>query len=322
MRSREDYRSAFELSLGSLPIIKEGLEGLYEPIVYGLSGGGKRLRPLLALMGCEAVGGDMEQALPAAMGLEMFHNFTLLHDDVMDKSDMRRGRPTVHKQWDENRAILSGDTMTTLAYELMMQVEDPLLRRVLERYSRMTIAVYEGQQLDMEFETAERVSVERYLEMISLKTGALLGTSAAIGALIGGGSEKCVNYLDEYGVSLGVAFQIQDDYLDVFGDAATFGKPIGGDILNGKKTFLLCEGLSREDAYSQALAEAMTLPAGELKITTVRNLYKRMGLEESCRKSIMHWTGRALGALKKSGVNEEGYEAFSALADKLIERKK
>lgn len=322
MKSTFEYRSAFEERLSAMRYEKEDLDGLYAPIEYGLSGGGKRLRPLLTLMGCEAVGGSMECAMSAACGLEMYHNYTLLHDDVMDCSDVRRGRPTVHKKWDVNTAILSGDTMLTLAVELMMDVDDSILRSVLERFNRMAVEVFEGQRLDMDFEERDVVDVDSYLRMITLKTGALLGASAAIGAKIGGGTDKAVDMLDEYGRCLGIAFQIQDDYLDVFGDPATFGKPIGGDILNGKKTYLLCEGLQRGDADSAALAEAMRMPSGDLKIQTVRKLYERMGIDELCRKSILHWTGRALRALKKSGVGEEGYEALKGLADKLIERKK
>lgn len=322
MKTTFDYRSALEARLSSLGYGREGLEGLYEPVRYGLEGGGKRLRPVMMLMSCEAYGGNMEDALDAACGIEMYHNFTLLHDDVMDNSDMRRGRETVHRKWDMNTAILSGDVMLTLATELMMQVDDGILRGVLDRFNRMAVEIDEGQRLDMDFEKRDLVTVEEYIRMITLKTGALLGTSAAIGAMIAGASKTDCDRIEEFGRALGVAFQIQDDYLDVFGDPATFGKPIGGDINNGKQTFLLLDALSQQGPDAVTLAEAMKLPAGDSKVRVVRSVYERMGVDARCRKSILHWTGRALRALKKSNVSEEGHESFKALADKLIERKK
>ena len=322
MRSTSDYRSLFEDRLSAVEYKGGNLAGLYEPVAYGVESGGKRLRPVLVLMGCEAFGGDVEEALWAACGVEMFHNFTLLHDDVMDDSDVRRGRPTVHCKWDVNTAILSGDTMLTMATQLMMRVPDAALRGVLDTFNGMAIEVYEGQRLDMDFETRDDVTSDEYIEMITLKTGALLGGSVAIGGMIAGGKEKSVKQLMEYGRCLGVAFQIQDDYLDVFGDANTFGKPIGGDIVNGKKTYLLLESLGREGADAAALREAMSLTDNALKIQTVRRLYERMGIDETCRKAILHWTGRALRALKKADLPADAYECFSKFADKLIGRKK
>ena len=289
MKTTFDYRSALEARLSSLGYGREGLEGLYEPVRYGLEGGGKRLRPVMMLMSCEAYGGNMEDALDAACGIEMYHNFTLLHDDVMDNSDMRRGRETVHRKWDMNTAILSGDVMLTLATELMMKVDDGILRGVLDRFNRMAVEIDEGQRLDMDFEKRDLVTVEEYIRMITLKTGALLGTSAAIGAMIAGASKTDCDRIEEFGRALGVAFQIQDDYLDVFGDPATFGKPIGGDINNGKQTFLLLDALSQRGPDAVTLAEAMKLPAGDSKVRVVRSVYERMGVDARCRKSILHW---------------------------------
>lgn len=309
----------FEERLATLRYDRPGLEGLYEPVLYGIGSGGKRLRPVLALMCCEACGGDVSQALSAACGLEMFHNFTLLHDDVMDNSDMRRGRETVHKRWDVNTAILSGDTMLTLATELVADVPDAILRRVLSTFDRMAIEVYEGQRLDMDFETRQDVTVDEYIEMITLKTGALLGASARIGGLVAGCDDVTADCLERYGRCLGVAFQIQDDYLDVFGDSAVFGKPIGGDIINDKKTFLLLEALGRNGADREALNDALRLK-GDVKVTTVRRIYERLGVDTVCRKAILHWTGDALRALKKSKISSEGAESLKKLADKLTGR--
>lgn len=322
MRESSDLRNMAEERLMALDYTKPGLEGLYAPVRYGLGSGGKRLRPLLVLMGCEAFGVDAAAALDAACGVEIFHNFTLLHDDVMDASPMRRGRPSVYAKWDLNTAILSGDTMLTLATQLVSAVPDKVLRPVLDVFNRMAIEVYEGQRLDMDFEERPDVGSEEYIRMIELKTGALLGGSARIGALIGCATEKQARAVDEYGRALGVAFQIQDDYLDCFGDELTFGKPIGGDIVQGKKTFLLLEGLASGGPDSEALRDAMKLQPKEVRIQTVKRLYEKMYMEQRCRKAILHWTGRALRALKQTGLDEADLAPFHKLADKLTGRRK
>ncbi|MDE6023567.1 MAG: polyprenyl synthetase family protein, partial [Muribaculaceae bacterium] len=234
-----EYSSLAEETIRSLSFPGSDLDGLYAPITYGMQSGGKRLRPTLVLMAADAFGNCPQKALKAAAGIEMYHNFTLLHDDVMDKSELRRGRPTVHAKWDESTAILSGDTMLTVATQLISEVDDNILRPVLDTFDAQAIKVYEGQRLDMDFETKEDVSIDEYIEMIKAKTGALLGGAAKIGALIGGASYEDAELMDEFGIMLGVAFQIEDDYLDTFGNADTFGKPIGGDINNNKKTFLM-----------------------------------------------------------------------------------
>ena len=322
MQSTSDYRLLAEETINEIKCSGREPQGLYAPVEYSLMAGGKRLRPILTLMATEAFGGDPAKAAKAAVGLEMFHNFTLLHDDVMDNSDLRRGRETVHKKWDVNTAILSGDAMLTLATELMSEVEDGVLREVLERFNRMALEVYEGQALDMAFESRTDITPEQYIEMITLKTGALLGAAAAIGALIAGADKKQADRMDEYGRALGVAFQIQDDWLDVFGDPATFGKPIGGDINNGKKAFFAIEASTKTGPDAEALATALELPAGDGKVNTVRKIYERMGLDEAAHKAVGHWSGIALKALKKSGISQEGYDSFRALADKLTGRKK
>lgn len=211
-------------------------EGLYKPIVYGLEQGGKRLRPVILLAACDAVGGDSAKALPQAAAIEMYHNFTLLHDDVMDKADLRRGKPTVCNKWDDNTAILSGDTMLTLATQLVVDgVEPQKAMRLLKEFNETAIGVYEGQQYDMEFEARTDVTIDEYMEMIRLKTSVLLAGAARIGAVMGDADERNANALYDFAVNLGLAFQLQDDWLDVYGDPDVFGKAIGGDIMNNKK---------------------------------------------------------------------------------------
>ncbi len=297
-------------------------EGLYGPIAYNLSAGGKRLRPSLTLMTAEAFGASEESAIAPALGLEVFHNFTLLHDDVMDHSDMRRGRQTVHARWDENTAILSGDTMLTLATQLMTQVPDEILRSVMNLFNEMALRVYEGQRLDMDFENRKEIPLPEYVEMIGLKTGALLSAACQTGALVAGASVKAVNKMGEFGYNLGIAFQIQDDWLDVFGDANTFGKPIGGDINNNKKTYLYVAGMNRADADSVALSEAMTLEAGPTKVKVVTRLYEKMGLSEEAREAVMSYSSKALAALKATGLDETAREPFRKIVEKLTGRRK
>ena len=319
MKRISDYTLMVEQEICSLTF-PEDVASLYDPIAYALESGGKRLRPVLTLMACEGCGGDPRMALKAAVGVEMFHNFTLLHDDVMDNSSLRRGRPTVCRKWNDNTAILSGDTMLTLATELVMNVPDNALRGVLDTFNRMAIDVYEGQQLDMDFENERDVALDRYIRMITGKTSALLGGAAKIGALIAGKTADEAEALYEFGLQLGLAFQIQDDYLDLYGDPDTFGKPIGGDILNEKKTFLLISALGMDGAAREALGQALELPDGELKIKTVRNLFTSMGIPELCRKAIDSYSAAAIGALSGAGMSEEGRESMVRLVGKLISR--
>ena len=322
MRSFTEYSALAEQTLRDKKYPGGEIETLYGPIDYALSAGGKRLRPALCLMAAEAFGGNADEAMKAAIGLEIFHNFTLLHDDVMDNSDTRRGRESVHAKWDVNTAILSGDTMLTQATMMISEVTDDQLRKVLDAFNAMAIKVYEGQRLDMDFESREDVSREEYVKMIMDKTGALLGASAMIGAMIGGASDEDAARMYDYGMMLGIAFQIQDDWLDVFGDSNTFGKPIGGDINNNKKSFLMLSGLAVEGADGDALREAIKLPAGDTKVKVVTRLYEKMGISDMCKKEIAHYCSKALTALKKVKMSEENKEPFRKLLEKLTGRKK
>lgn len=322
MKTLDEYRIEIESAIKKLEFPEGKYNNLYDPIQYALSAGGKRIRPVLVLMTADAFGNKSDKALQPAIGLETFHNFTLLHDDVMDKSEMRRGRLTVHKKYDENTAILSGDTMLTLATQYMCQVDDSLLRTILDTFNKMAIMVYEGQQLDMDFEKEPKIAVSDYIEMIRNKTGALLGACAKIGALIGGASEKDAEKMYEFGMQTGIAFQIQDDWLDTFGDAVTFGKSIGGDINNAKKTYLYVSALEHDSQTADALREAYRIPAGEVRVKAVTRLYEKLGIDESAKKAVNHYSSLALKALNSTSLSDENKEVFRKLAEKLIGRKK
>lgn len=323
MKGLTEYSSYIENAIKNLTLPTDTLPSLYEPIVYGLDGGGKRIRPLLTLMTCDAFHGNIEKALNAAIGLEMFHNFTLLHDDVMDNSDLRRGRPTVHKRWDKNTAILSGDTMLTLATELITDVDDHKLRTVLNTFNRMAIDVYEGQQIDMDFEQRNDVCIEEYIRMITGKTSALLGCAAQIGAIIAGASEEDCSRMYDFGVALGLAFQIQDDYLDLYGDALTFGKPIGGDILNDKKSFLPLTALNIvPKEKSGELNTILAMSPSEDKINIVRNFFTQIGVPQSCEITIDKYSKKAAEMISNTKMSDSGKNDFYSLIEKLINRKK
>ena len=301
--------------------------GLYEPIEYTLASGGKRLRPHLAIIAAEAVinGGlinSMDDVLPAALALEVFHNFTLVHDDVMDRAEVRRGQETVHVKWNDNTAILSGDQMLIEAYKLLAQVPAPKLPQVLKWFNEMATGVCEGQQYDMEFEHMNQVSIEDYLKMIELKTSVLLAYAMRIGGYIAGASPAQQEALYQYGLNIGIAFQIQDDILDVYGDPKTFGKAIGGDICCNKKTILLLTALETTDAESKAelLQWLMSTEQKEEKIATVTALYNRLGVREACEVVLEEYTSKALAQLDLLPANS-ATETLRELAEQLAIRK-
>lgn len=322
MKTLDYYRDLIETAIKDLKFPQTKVENLYHPIEYALQAGGKRIRPLLTLISADAFGEKSGEALTAATGIEIFHNFTLLHDDVMDKSDMRRGRPTVHKKFGENSAILSGDTMLTIATQLVTKVPDNVLRRVIDTFNKMAIDVYEGQQLDMDFETMSQISIDDYLEMIGKKTGALLGASAKIGAIIGGAEEREADLMYDFGYQTGIAFQIQDDWLDTFGDASTFGKAIGSDIVNGKKTYLYVLASRKSGEVSKALTDAYQITSDEIKIKTVTTLYKKLGIDEEAKKAVNHYSSLALKAIQSTGLSIEYKELLKKMAEKLIGRRR
>lgn len=297
-------------------------KGLYEPIGYTLEAGGKRIRPTLCLLAGEMFGASAESLLPAALALEIFHNFTLLHDDVMDRSDTRRGRETVWVKWDANTAILSGDQMMIEAYRMLEGVPADKLPRVLHEFNKMATEICEGQQYDVDFETREDVTIDEYMEMIRLKTSVLLANALQTGACIAGATEAEMEALYQFGIHVGLAFQLQDDILDVYGDPATFGKPIGGDICCNKKTYMLLTALKMADAETRAELEAWIAkkefdrPA---KIAAVTAIYTRLGVREVVTDVMRQHTDMALASLSILPQNEQT-DALRALASKLLTR--
>ena len=304
-------------------------KGLYEPIGYTLASGGKRIRPTLALTAAEAImnggllnGDALEHTLPAALALEVFHNFTLLHDDVMDKAEVRRGRPTVHAKWNANTAILSGDQMLIEAYKLLSNVPADKLPQVLKWFNEMATGICEGQQLDMDFEHKSQVAIEDYMKMIELKTSVLLANAMRIGGYIAGADATQQEALYQYGLHIGLAFQIQDDILDVYGDPKTFGKAIGGDICANKKTFLLLTALETADPESKAelLEWMLATDRDEEKIASITALYTRLGVREAGETVMEEHTAVALEQLDKLPQND-ATERLRQLAEQLATRK-
>lgn len=297
---------------------------LYDPIEYELSLGGKRIRPVLMLMAYNMYKEDVDSILPQAVGLETYHNHTLLHDDVMDKADMRRGKPTVHNVWSENAAILSGDAMLILSYQLMADCPNEKLKEVLEVFTRTTMEICEGQQWDMEFETRSDVTVNEYVEMIRLKTSVLLAAALKIGAYLANASEEDANQLYEFGQKMGLAFQLQDDYLDVYGDPKVFGKNIGGDILCNKKTYMLITALSQANEKQRVeLNKWLTMYEyiPEEKIAAVTRIYDELEIGDQCQRMIDTYYAQGLEILNDLSLPNEKKETLKAFVCSLMNRK-
>lgn len=310
--------------IGSLSYMRNPM-GLYDPIEYVLGLGGKRLRPVLMLLAYNLYKEDVTRIFSQAAGIETYHNFTLLHDDLMDKADMRRNKPTVHKKWDENTAILSGDAMLILAYQFMMkECSLECVGRVMEVFGRTALEVCEGQQWDMEFEHRLDVTVDEYIGMIRLKTSVLLAAALKIGAILGGAPEKDAQLLYDFGIKMGLAFQLQDDYLDVYGDPAVFGKKIGGDILCNKKTFMLITALSlAEGEEKETLLNWLraTDYVAEEKIQSVTALYNKVGVPELCQARIDAYYKEGLELLDKVNVESSLKEELKKFVCHLMDRK-
>lgn len=296
---------------------------LYEPISYILSLGGKRMRPALLLMACDLFGGDVDAAIPPALAIEVFHNFTLMHDDIMDNAPLRRGHTTVHERWNKNAAILSGDVMLVEGYKLMMQVEDRLLRPILDIFNTTATGVCEGQQLDMEFEELSDVQINEYLEMIRLKTAVVLGGALKIGALIGGAEKKDADLLSSFGEHLGLAFQLQDDILDVYGDPEKFGKQVGGDIISNKKTYLLIR--AKELATGKQANELkhwtdLKIFDSAEKIEAVTAIYNSLDVRKYAEEAMQVYADKAFDALDAINLPEEHKQYLRDFADGLLVR--
>ena len=309
--------------LATMPYVREP-KGLYAPIEYVLSLGGKRIRPVLMLLSYQLYKENVDDILPQAAGIETYHNYTLLHDDLMDRSDMRRGKPTVHKVWNDNTAILSGDTMLILAFRYVAGCAPEHLKEVIDLFSLTALEICEGQQLDMEFESRNDVAEDEYIEMIRLKTAVLLAASLKIGAILAGASAVDAENLYNFGMQIGVAFQLQDDYLDVYGDSKVFGKNIGGDILCNKKTFMLINALALADGIQRKELEkwiASTAFCPEEKIKAVTALYDKIGIGGICEEKINAYYVEGLSLLESMAVPSERKEELKSFVCHLMNRK-
>ena len=310
--------------IASLPYERKP-KSLYDPIEYVLAAGGKRIRPSFVLMAYNLFHDDVDRILPVATALETYHNYTLLHDDLMDKADMRRGRPTVHKKWDDNTAILSGDTMLVLAYEHLAKCDTKYLKPALDLFTETALEVSEGQQFDMEFETRNDVAEEEYIEMIRLKTSVLLACALKMGAVVAGASDADANALYAFGEKVGLAFQLQDDLLDVYGDPKVFGKAIGGDITSNKKTFMLINAFNRADAGTRAELERWTTatefdPAE--KITAVTEIYNRLGIDKLAEQRIKEYFEQSRLHLDELSVSDDRKAVLREYTERMMNRKK
>ncbi len=295
---------------------------LYQPIEYMLSLGGKRLRPVLVLMAADMFGFDIQKALPTALAVEVFHNFTLVHDDIMDHADIRRGKPTVHKKWNEPVAILSGDLMMIKAMDLLCETDIDPIRPLISLFNKTAAEVCEGQQLDMNFESVAAVTEQQYIEMITLKTAVLLGCSLQLGAMVAGASTADQIHIYEFGKNMGVAFQIQDDILDSFGEGDKVGKKIGGDIAANKKTLLLIEALqSAKDDDLVAIKNWLTITNKEQeKINSVLDIYNKYDVRGKAERLKEHYLKLAFEHLSKLSVSAENSSVLKQTAIDLMER--
>ena len=317
-----DHKAAFEDFLQkNLP--REKPENLYEPIAYICSMGGKRLRPILTLIAAEGYSGRSKQALPAALTIEVFHNFTLVHDDIMDDASIRRGQTTVHEKWDVNTGILSGDAMLILAYQYLKEYTGTTYEQSMKRFTDICLKICEGQQLDVDFEAQEKVEMQDYLQMIRFKTAVLVGCALEIGAIIGGANEDQQKAIYMFGERLGLAFQMQDDYLDTFGDESELGKKIGGDIIENKKTYLYCKALELADKKdANQLCHLFTIHPNDPshKIATTQKIFRQSGAADACLKEIQNYSDQAFLELDKCGIGMEQYQLLKSIGRELITR--
>ncbi|NJX14454.1 polyprenyl synthetase family protein [Tamlana crocina] len=322
MLSIEDYQQHFVAYLKEYATTKEP-ENLYRPIGYILNLGGKRLRPVLTLMAAEIFNGDYKEALNAALSIEVFHNFSLVHDDIMDGAPLRRGQKTVHEKWDVNTGILSGDAMLIMAYQLFENYEPNTFLELAKLFSKTALQVCEGQQYDMDFETRNDVSVPGYLKMIGYKTAVLIGAALQMGAIVAKASDEDQQAIYEFGRNLGIAFQLQDDYLDAFGDPKTFGKQVGGDIIENKKTYLYLKALefSNENEREELMALFSETPKDtNVKIEVAKKAFVSSGSAEVTKKAIDEYTQKAFKTLEILNVSEEKKELLKRFGLSLMNR--
>jgi geranylgeranyl diphosphate synthase type II len=323
MHAINQYQDFFIIYLENQLTTKEP-KNLYEPISYILGLGGKRIRPVLTLMTAEVFNADYKKALPAAMAVEVFHNFSLVHDDIMDDAPLRRGHQTVHEKWDVNSGILSGDAMLILAYQYFEQYELATFMHLAKLFSKTALEVCEGQQWDVDFEIRDDVTIPEYLKMIEYKTAVLVAAAMKMGAIIAETSEENANLIYEFGLNLGLAFQLQDDYLDAFGDPKTFGKQVGGDIIENKKTYLYLKAMSfcsKEEASQLAQTFSERLDNNTEKINWVKNIFNNSGASEATQYAIEEYTFKAFATLEKMSIEEDKKLILRAFGENLMSRK-
>ena len=323
MQNIEAYQKSFITYLEDFTTDKEP-KNLYEPINYILKLGGKRLRPVLTLMTAEIFDGKAEEAMKAALSVEVFHNFSLVHDDIMDDAPLRRGKETVHEKWDINTGILSGDAMLILAYQLFENYEPYVFQALAKLFSKTALEVCEGQQYDVDFETRDNVTIPEYLKMIEYKTAVLVGAAMKMGAIVAEASEEDQNSIYNFGRYLGIAFQLQDDYLDAFGNPKTFGKQVGGDILENKKTYLYLKTLelgSSKEQSSLVLTMSDTSISDKNKIDKIKELFNYSGASEATQKAVRNYTEKAFKVLKSLNISEDKKQILRLFGEQLMNRR-
>lgn len=322
MHSISQYQDFFVTYLEAQNSIKEP-KNLYEPINYILELGGKRMRPVLTLLVSEIFNSDYKKALPAAMAVEVFHNFSLVHDDIMDDAPLRRGKETVHEKWNINTGILSGDAMLILAYQFFEKYEPSTFRDLAKLFSKTALEVCEGQQWDVDFETRTNVTIAEYLKMIEYKTAVLVAAAMKMGAIIAETSEENANAIYDFGLNLGLAFQLQDDYLDAFGDPETFGKQVGGDIIENKKTYLYLKAVSLSDAkIAEQLTQLFSINSkeNEEKINAVKTIFVESGAAASTQEAIHFYTFKAFETLEKLNISSDKKNMLREFGEKMMNR--
>jgi len=323
MHSIQQYQEFISDYLESQSSIKEP-KNLYEPIQYILQLGGKRMRPILTLMSAEVFNVDYKKALPAALAVEVFHNFSLVHDDIMDDAPLRRGNATVHEKWNINTGILSGDAMLILAYQYFEHYEPPIFRELAKLFSKTALEVCEGQQWDVDFETRIDVTIPEYLKMIECKTAVLVAAAMKMGAIIAETSLENADLIYDFGLNLGLAFQLQDDYLDAFGDPKTFGKQVGGDIIENKKTYLYLKAIefaSAEEKKQLLHLFSLQLVENVDKINAVKQLFNTTGASEATQMAIQNFTSKAFETLFKMNISEDKKAMLTNFGENLMKRK-
>ncbi len=322
MKTKESLLRLLNDNLNKLSFDKKPKE-LYDPMAYALTMGGKRIRPLLTLMSCEVFGGNISKALPSALALEVFHNFTLVHDDIMDIAPLRRGKETVYKKWNTNIGILAGDAMLAKAFEIITESDEEIIKPLTRLLSKVAIEVCEGQQLDMNFEHTEHITIPEYLEMIRLKTAVLVGSSLMAGAIVAGASKKDTQEIYLFGENLGMAFQMKDDILDVFGDEKKFGKKKGGDIITKKKTYLYLKAheLAKDKTLNSLIYYfANSTFDNETKVKVISDIYEKVGVKKHAEKQMDVFYNKSMSHLSKINVPESNKKNLVDIAEQLLVR--